>query len=53
MLRSIVIQEPVPQINVVGVEGMVDSVEIQGTIAYLNSGNAWVMRGSSGATKLV
>jgi dipeptidyl aminopeptidase/acylaminoacyl peptidase len=48
VLRRIVVQEPVNQITVVGVEGMVDSVQIQGTIAYLNSGNAWIMRGTSG-----
>ena len=38
VLRQIVIQEPANQITVTGVEGLVDSVEIQGTIAYLNSG---------------
>ncbi|MBL7202071.1 MAG: G5 domain-containing protein [Anaerolineae bacterium] len=48
VLRRIVVQEPVDQITVVGVEGMVDSVQIQGTIAYLNSGNAWIIRGTSG-----
>ena len=48
VLRQVVIQDPVPQITVVGIEGVVDSVAIQGTIAYLNSGNAWIMRGNSG-----
>lgn len=48
VLRQIVVQEPSDQITVVGVEGVLDSVEVPGTIAYLNSGNAWVMRVTSG-----
>lgn len=48
VLRRIVTQEPMDQITVVGVEGMVDSVQIPGTIAYLNGGNAWIVRGTSG-----
>jgi hypothetical protein len=48
ILQRVVITEPVPQIVAVGVAGVVESVEIQGSIAYLNSGNAWIMRGASG-----
>ena len=48
VLRQVVVTEPAPQILVVGVEGLVDSVDLQGTIAYLNGGNAWLMRGASG-----
>jgi Tol biopolymer transport system component len=48
VLRRVVVKEPVNQITVVGVEGMVDSVQIQGTIAYVNDRNAWIMRGTSG-----
>jgi hypothetical protein len=48
VLRQVVVQEPAPQIVVVGVEGMVGSVDLPGTIAYLNGGNAWLMRGASG-----
>ncbi len=48
VLQRIITIEPVPQITVVGVAGLVDSVDINGTIAYINSGNAWVMRGTSG-----
>ena len=48
VLRRVVIEEPINQITVVGVEGMVDSVPVAGTIAYLSGGNAWIMRGTSG-----
>jgi hypothetical protein len=48
VLRRVIVEEPVNQIAVVGVEGIVDSVEIEGTIAYLSGGNAWLMRGASG-----
>jgi hypothetical protein len=48
VVRQQILHEPLNQITVVGVEGVLDSVEVPGTIAYLNSGNAWVMRVTSG-----
>lgn len=53
VLRRVVVEEPLNQITVVGVEGLVNSVDIQGTIAYLNGGNAWVMRSASGGRRPV
>jgi len=47
-VNRVVIQEAVDQITVVGVEGMVDSVQVPGSIAYLSGGNAWLMRVTSG-----
>jgi Tol biopolymer transport system component len=48
VLSRVVMQEAISQITVIGVEGVVDSVQIPGTIAYLNRGNAWIMRVTSG-----
>jgi Tol biopolymer transport system component len=42
-----VIEEPVNEIRVVGVERDVEPVSFTGTLAYINNGNAWVMRGNS------
>jgi Tol biopolymer transport system component len=53
VLRQVVVQDPSPQIVVVGVEGMVSSVDLSGTIVYLNDGNAWLMRGASGRRRPV
>jgi hypothetical protein len=53
VLRRVVVQEPLNQITVAGVEGIVGSVAVRGTIAYLNGGNAWVMRGASGGRRPV
>jgi Tol biopolymer transport system component len=53
IIQRVVIAEAATQITVVGVEGVTDSVEIPGTIAYLNNGNAWVMRVNSGGRHLV
>jgi len=56
VLRQVVVVEPSPQIVVVGVEGMVGmvgSVDLPGTIAYMNGGNAWLMRGDSGRRRPV
>jgi Tol biopolymer transport system component len=53
VLRQIVVEEPVNQITVVGVGGLVESVLFEGTIAYLNAGTAWLMRGGSGGRRPV
>ncbi|NJN98230.1 MAG: DUF348 domain-containing protein [Anaerolineales bacterium] len=48
--RSTVIQ-PVPEILVVGPQGELPSTPIDGTIAYISNGNAWLMRDSSGSRR--
>lgn len=48
ILQQAVVKEPMAQIIAVGVEGVAESVAVAGTIAYLNGGNGWVMRGESG-----
>ncbi len=42
---------PVPEILVVGPKGQLPSTPVEGTIAYLSAGNAWVMRDSSGSRR--
>src|SRR5205085_11516227 len=44
---------PQDEIISVGPTGEVEPVPISGTLAYLNNGNAWVMRGSSTAKRLL
>jgi Tol biopolymer transport system component len=53
ILRRTVVAEPVAQITVVGVEGLLDAVSFEGTMAYLSAGNAWLMRGGSGGRRPV
>lgn len=48
--RSTVIQ-PVPEILVVGPQGELPSTPIEGTIAYISNGNAWLIRDSSGSRR--
>ena len=43
-----VIEEPVSKVVVRGAKGILPSVPISGTIAYISYGNAWVMRHESG-----
>lgn len=45
------IKPPVPEILVVGPQGELPSVPLEGTIAYLSNGNAWLMRDSSGSRR--
>ncbi len=46
-----VIQEPVDEVVVIGVRGSLPSAPINGTIAYVSNGNAWMMRGGSGGKR--
>jgi hypothetical protein len=48
--RTTVIQ-PKPEILVVGPQGELPSTPIEGTIAYISNGNAWLMRDSSGSRR--
>jgi len=43
-----VIEEPVAEVKLVGAKGLLPSIPISGTIAYISYGNAWVMRHESG-----
>lgn len=45
--------EPVPEILTVGPRGQLPSVPVEGTIAYLSNGNAWLMRDSSNSRRLL
>lgn len=45
--------EPVPEILAVGPRSQLPSVPVEGTIAYLSNGNAWLMRDSSNSRRLL
>ncbi len=42
-----IITSPLDEIVYVGPAGELDAVDVPGTLAYVNNGNAWVMAGSS------
>lgn len=42
---------PVPEIMVVGVKDDIPSTPIEGVIAYMDAGNAWIMRNTSGSRR--
>ena len=46
-IRTTVITAPQDAVIYVGPTGELDPVEIEGTLAYVSNGNAWVMRGNS------
>lgn len=48
MVKSITIQEAMPEIVMIGVQSPFTAIPIQGRIAYLTTGNAWLMEGSTG-----
>ncbi len=43
-----VVVDSVPEVELVGAKGLLPSIPISGTIAYISYGNAWVMRHESG-----
>ncbi|NPV85697.1 MAG: DUF348 domain-containing protein [Anaerolineae bacterium] len=48
MVKSVTIQEAMPEIVMIGVQSPFTAIPIQGRIAYLTTGNAWLMEGSTG-----
>lgn len=48
LVRSQVIKEARPEIIMIGVRSPFSSIAIQGKIAYLSSGNIWLMEGATG-----
>ena len=48
IIRSVVVQEAVPEIVMVGSQTPYLSLSIPGRLAYLSAGNAWVMEGTTG-----
>ncbi|MEP7293430.1 MAG: G5 domain-containing protein [Chloroflexota bacterium] len=52
-IRTTVITAPQDAIIYVGPTGELDPVQIEGTLAYISNGNAWVMRGVSTNKRLL
>jgi hypothetical protein len=48
VIKNVVIKEAVPEIVMIGVQAPFASIPINGRLAYLTGGNAWVMDGSTG-----
>ncbi len=47
-VKSVILQEPVPEIVMIGSQTPFTAVPIPGRLAYLSAGNAWVMEITSG-----
>ena len=47
-VKSVIVQEAVPEILMVGSQAPFTSITIPGRLAYLLAGNAWIMEGSTG-----
>src|SRR5664279_3544764 len=52
-VRTTVITAPQDAVIYVGPTGQLDPVQIEGTLAYISNGNAWVMRGVSSNKRLL
>ncbi len=53
LFKEEVVQEPKPEIIMIGVQSPFTAVSIDGVIAYLSSGNAWIMEINTGNRKIV
>ncbi len=47
-VKNTILTEPVPEIVMIGAQSARTPLQIEGTLAYLNNGNAWVIQGTSG-----
>jgi hypothetical protein len=47
-IRRVVQTSPQDEVTMVGSQGQLPAVTINGTFAFISSGNAWIMRGNSG-----
>ena len=50
-VQSVVVEAPVAEIVMIGAQAVYSNLPLDGTLAYLASGNAWVMRGSTGSRR--
>jgi hypothetical protein len=48
VVRSVIVQEPVSEIVMIGSQAFFASLPIPGRLVYLSAGNAWVMEGNTG-----
>jgi len=48
IIKSLVLQEALPEIVMVGIQTPFTSVELSGTLVYLTAGNAWMMKNTTG-----
>ncbi len=47
-LKVVIVEEPVPEIVMVGSQSPYAAIPIPGKLVYISGGNAWVMEGSTG-----
>ena len=52
-VQTIIVQEPVAEIIMIGAQVAYTTLPVEGTLAYASGGNAWVMRDSSGSRRPV
>lgn len=52
-IRTTVISAPQDAVIYVGPTGQLDPAQIEGTLAYISNGNAWIMRGISSNKRLL
>lgn len=53
VFKTVVVNEATPEITMMGVQAPFSSQPISGVLAYLNSGNAWVLEGATGSRRPV
>jgi len=52
-IQSVTVQEPVPEIRMIGVQTPFSPVSIPGKLIYLRDGNVWVIEGTTGNRRAV
>ncbi len=50
-VSRVTVIEPIPEVMVIGPQNTLPSAPVEGTVAYISNGNAWLMRDSSGSRR--
>jgi hypothetical protein len=50
-VQTVVVQEPLPEIVMIGAQAAYAPMDIEGALAFLSGGNAWVVRDTSGGRR--
>jgi hypothetical protein len=53
IVKTVVIEQPVPEVVMVGSQAPYAAIPIQGRLAYISAGNAWIMEETTGTRRPV
>jgi hypothetical protein len=53
VVKSVIVEEPIPEIRMIGIQAPFSPVAIPGKFVYLRDGNVWIIEGNTGNRRAV